>query len=45
MPRVPHPWGARFEGEQAVREGLASRFQGLPDVHYGSEAHFVDAVA
>jgi steroid delta-isomerase-like uncharacterized protein len=43
MPRGPHPWGARFEGKQAVREGLASRFRGLPDVHYSSEEHFVDA--
>ncbi len=43
MPRGPHPWGARFEGRQAVRQGLASRFEGLPDVHYGNEAHFVDA--
>jgi hypothetical protein len=26
-----------------VREGLASRFQGLPDVHYADAEHFVDA--
>ena len=32
MPRGPHAWGARFEGKQAVRQGLASRFEGLPDV-------------
>jgi steroid delta-isomerase-like uncharacterized protein len=43
MPRGPHPWGARFEGKQAVRQGLASRFEGLPDVHYGDDEHFVDA--
>jgi ketosteroid isomerase-like protein len=43
MPRGPHPWGARFEGRQAVRQGLASRFEGLPDVHYGDDEHFVDA--
>lgn len=43
MPRGPHAWGARFEGKQAVRQGLASRFEGLPDVHYGNEEHFVDA--
>jgi steroid delta-isomerase-like uncharacterized protein len=43
MPRGPHPWGARFEGRQAVRQGLASRFDGLPDVHYGDAEHFVDA--
>ena len=43
MPRGPHAWGARFEGKQAVRQGLASRFKGLPDVDYGNEEHFVDA--
>jgi hypothetical protein len=24
-----------------VREGLASRFHGIPDVHYGDAQHFV----
>jgi ketosteroid isomerase-like protein len=43
MPRGPHPWGARFEGKPAVRQALASRFEGLPDVHYGNAEHFVDA--
>ena len=43
MPRGSHPWGARFEGRHAVRQALASRFEGLPDVHYGNEEHFVDA--
>ena len=43
MPRGPHAWGARFEGKQAVRQALASRFEGLPDAHYGNEKHFVDA--
>jgi len=43
MPRGPQPWGARFEGKPAVRQALASRFQGLPDVHYGNDEHFVDA--
>jgi len=41
MPRGPHPWGGRMEGKAAVREGLASRFSGLPDVHYGEDRHFV----
>ena len=44
MPRGPHAWGARYQGKQAVREGLASRFEGLPDVHYGNGQHFVDQV-
>jgi steroid delta-isomerase-like uncharacterized protein len=43
MPRGPHPWGRRCEGRDAVREGLASRFEGLPDVHYADAEHFVDA--
>ena len=42
MPRGPHPWGARFEGREAVRAGLATRFEGLPDVHYGEAEHFAD---
>ena len=42
MPRGPHPWGARAEGKNAVRELLATRFEGLPDVHYGDDVHFVD---
>src|SRR5712691_6675139 len=41
MPRGPEPWGQRFEGKAAVREGLASRFKGLPDVHYGDDRHWV----
>ena len=42
MPRGPKPWGSRFSGKQQVRDALATRFAGLPDVHYGSEQHFVD---
>lgn len=45
MPRGNRPCGARFEGKQKVREALATRFAGLPDVHYGNERHFVDAAA
>lgn len=45
MPRGDKPWGARSEGRQAVREALAARFAGLPDVHYGNAEHFVDAAA
>jgi ketosteroid isomerase-like protein len=29
MPRGPEPWGQRFIGKAAVREGLATRFKGL----------------
>jgi ketosteroid isomerase-like protein len=41
MPRGPDPWGRRFEGRDAVREGLAGRFAGIPDVHYGDDRHWV----
>lgn len=40
-PRGPDAWGRRFEGKAAVREGLAARFSGIPDVHYGDDDHFV----
>jgi taurine dehydrogenase small subunit len=39
-PRGPDPWGKRFVGKSAVREGLAARFNGIPDVHYGADDHF-----
>ncbi|MBR1152480.1 nuclear transport factor 2 family protein [Bradyrhizobium sp. JYMT SZCCT0428] len=45
MPRGSSPWGSRFEGKRNVRQALATRLEGLPDVHYGNPAHFVDAVA
>lgn len=41
MPRGPDPWGKRFTGKAAVREGLATRFKGLPDVHYSDDRHWV----
>jgi ketosteroid isomerase-like protein len=40
-PRGPEPWGSRFVGRDEVRRGLAARFEGIPDVHYGDEDHFV----
>ena len=45
MPRGSEPWGARFEGKEKVRAALATRFAGLPDVHYGDDEHFVDEEA
>ena len=39
-PRGPDPWGRRFAGKDQVRRGLAARFQGIPDVHYGADDHF-----
>jgi ketosteroid isomerase-like protein len=41
MPRGPDPWGHRFLGFSAVREGLRSRFTGIPDVHYDDDTHLV----
>lgn len=40
-PRGPDVWGTRFVGKAAVREGLALRFSGIPDVHYSEDRHFV----
>jgi ketosteroid isomerase-like protein len=39
-PRGPDPWGTRFSGREAVREGLGQRFSGIPDVHYGDDEHW-----
>ena len=41
FPRGPEPWGRRHVGKAQVREALASRFKGIPDVHYGDARHFV----
>lgn len=41
MPRGPDPWGSRHEGTPAVPTALRSRFDGIPDVHYGDDAHYV----
>jgi len=40
-PRGPDPWGTRFEGKARVREGLAARFAGIPDVRYSEDRHWV----
>ena len=40
-PRGPDRWGTRYEGREAVRAGLAKRFEGIPDVHYSDDRHFV----
>jgi steroid delta-isomerase-like uncharacterized protein len=40
-PRGAEPWGTRFIGKAEVRGGLAARFRGIPDVHYGDDRHFV----
>lgn len=35
------PRGDRYVGKAEVRAGLASRFEGIPDVHYGNEQHWI----
>jgi len=45
FPRGSEPWGQRFIGKAEVREGLAGRFKGIPDVHYADDRHFVSADA
>jgi steroid delta-isomerase-like uncharacterized protein len=40
MPRGEGPRGDRFVGKDQVREGLAKRFEGIPDVHYGDDKHW-----
>jgi ketosteroid isomerase-like protein len=41
MPRGPDPWGQRMTGRDQVRRGLASRFAGIPDVHYDDDRHWI----
>jgi ketosteroid isomerase-like protein len=41
MPRGADPWGSRCAGKAAVREGLAARFSGIPDVRYSDDRHWV----
>lgn len=41
MPRGPAPGGRRLVGRREVREGIRSRLDGIPDVHYGDDRHWV----
>lgn len=43
FPRGPESWGQRFIGKAQVREALAGRFKGIPDVHYGEDRHWISA--
>jgi len=40
MPRGPAPGGRRLVGEQQVREGIQSRFDGIPDIRYDDDRHW-----
>jgi ketosteroid isomerase-like protein len=41
MPRGAAPHGDRYVGKAEVRAGLAKRFEGIPNVHYGEDQHWV----
>ncbi len=41
MPRGSTPRGDKYVGKTEVRAGLAKRFEGIPDVHYGQDSHWV----
>jgi ketosteroid isomerase-like protein len=41
LPRGTGPGGVLCRGKTEVREGIAARFDGLPDAHYGDERHWV----
>ncbi len=40
MPRGAKPRGDKYVGKDEVRAGLAKRFEGIPDVHYGNDQHW-----
>jgi ketosteroid isomerase-like protein len=39
-PKGPTPYGRRLRGKAEVREGIAARFQGIPDVDYTDDNHW-----
>jgi len=41
-PTGPDRWGRRFVGRDAVERAFAGRFDGIPDVRYLEDEHFVD---
>lgn len=42
MPRGSAPWGTRYVGKAAVREGLRTRFEMLPDSPLWRRSSFCD---
>jgi len=40
-PRGPAPGGTRFVGREQVRKGLQARFDGIPDIVYGDDRHWI----
>ena len=43
FPRGSESCGQRFIGKAQVREALAGRFRGIPDVHYGEDRHWISS--
>lgn len=41
MPRGSAPRGDRYVGREEIRVGLSKRFEGIPDVHYGDDRHWL----
>ena len=41
-PRGAEPGGTRFVGREAIREAIAARIAGIPDIRYQEDEHFVD---
>ena len=41
IPYGSTPRGDRYVGKDQVRAGLAKRFEGIPDVHYGEDRHWM----
>lgn len=41
FPRGSEFYGQRFIGKAQVRQALAGRFKGIPDVHYGEDRHWI----
>lgn len=39
-PRGPEPGGRHLVGRAAVREGIAARFTGIPDIRYEEDRHW-----
>jgi len=40
-PRGRDPWGTRYVGKDEIGRGFRARFEGIPDVRYDEERHFV----
>jgi ketosteroid isomerase-like protein len=39
-PRGPTPYGKQLRGKEQVREGIAARFAGIPDISYNDDLHW-----